>query len=209
MSLLHAAFGCGFAELPLCQALADASERDMVAQMLRSDACCVPSSSAGRLFDGVAALLGLCQHNQYEAQAPCLLEAAAAQSTSALPLHLDDWALHQCDGLIEVDWSGLIRRLVGEISRGAEAGQLAMYFHQALAAALADAAAQAAQATGIKTVALSGGVFGNELFGEALSARLEQLGLRVLRHRQLPPNDGSIAFGQAAVAQARYACGRG
>jgi hydrogenase maturation protein HypF len=109
--------------------------------------------------------------------------------------------------LIEIDLSPLVRRIVRRAQQGVAADDLAMLFHETLAAAWESAVAKAAQSTGLNTIALSGGVFCNELFGDLLETRLQRRGLRVLRHRQIPPNDGGIAFGQAAVAAARISKG--
>src|SRR5208282_6785657 len=80
MSLLHMAFGADFAQLPICRRLAEPKQLEFVRQMLVNGVSCVQSSSTGRLFDGMAALLNLCRENRFYAEAPMALEAAAAQS---------------------------------------------------------------------------------------------------------------------------------
>ena len=97
----------------------------------------------------------------------------------------------------------LVRYLELLDTQGAHAA--AWLFHDALADALARAAARAAAESWIRTVGLTGGVFANELLVELTTSRLESAGLRVLLHRLVPPGDGGIAYGQAAVAAARIA----
>jgi hydrogenase maturation protein HypF len=207
LALLFLAHGRDFVKLPICRQLASDPQVQFVSQMLLTGTNCIQSSSTGRIFDAVAALLGLCRENRFDAEAPATLEAAAAQC-KRLSHNLDDsYGLSVVEGLIEIDLSPLVRKIVRRAQLGVPADDLAMLFHEALAAAWESAVAKAAQSTGLNTIALSGGVFCNELFGDLLETRLQRRGLRVLRHRQIPPNDGGIAFGQAAVAAARISKG--
>jgi len=203
LSLLYAAFGADFTRLPICRELTDESQLQFVANMLTSGVSCIPSSSTGRLFDGVAALLGLCRRNRFEAEAPMALEAAAAEAGHSARLLREAYRLSETDGLIEIDLTPLVRMLAYGAGHACPAGDLAMLFHETLAAAWAAAIERLIQKTDLRTVALSGGVFCNELFTGLLTRRLEQLGAEVLRHRGVPPNDGGIAYGQAAAASAR------
>jgi hydrogenase maturation protein HypF len=171
--------------------------------MLDGGVSCVQSSSAGRLFDGVAALLGLCLENRFDAEAPMALEAAAAQSDGKARTLDEGYQLKETGGLIEIDLTPVMRTIAKGGGRDQAAADLAMLFHQTLAAAWTAAVSPAMQKTGLRTVVLGGGVFCNELFSDLLTRRLEILGARVLRHKSLSPNDGGIAFGQAAVAAAR------
>ncbi len=202
LGLLFQALGAGFADHPAAQRLLpDPNERDVLDHMIRRNFNCIPTSSAGRVFDGVAALLGLCFHNDYDAQAPITLESAAfradtvPQETPLFDIHDDQW--------LELDFARLVIEIVDRISRGWPAEHLAATFHDQLSAAWDAAVAVAAERTGIRCVALSGGVFCNQRFTISLQTRLQQRGLRVLRHRLVPPNDGGLAYGQAAVAAAR------
>jgi hydrogenase maturation protein HypF len=149
----------------------------------------------GRLFDAVASLLGVRHRISYEAQAAIELEilAAAAGSQSAelaLPV--------SADGVL--DHRPLIRALAAEVAAGIPAPVLARAFHLAVAAAVADAAELVARRTGVRSVGLTGGVFQNVLLTGLCRTRLEGLGLEVLTHHLVPPNDGGLALGQAAVA---------
>jgi hydrogenase maturation protein HypF len=155
----------------------------------------VPCSSMGRLFDAVASLLGVRHRISYEAQAAIELEilAEGAGSQSAdltLPVG--------ADGVI--DHRPLIRALSAEVAAGIPVDVLARAFHLALARAVADAADLIARRTGVRTVGLTGGVFQNVLLTELCRQRLEARGLEVLTHHLVPPNDGGLALGQAAIA---------
>jgi hydrogenase maturation protein HypF len=180
----------------------DRFERDMLLAMLQSKAGCVASSAAGRVFDGVAALLGVCMQNDYEAQAPMALEAAASGIIPRLPVAGEQFVTRTADTLV-IDLSLLVLELVRAMSHGHSPQQLAADFHEGFAQAWATVVRQAARQTGRRIVGLSGGVFCNALLTRRLTELLADSGLTVLRHKQVPPNDGGISFGQAAVARAR------
>jgi hydrogenase maturation protein HypF len=178
----------------------DPDSRRGVLALLDADGHCPPSSGLGRLFDAAAALLGLAERNSFEAQSGMALEAAAARAAAGpsgeglMPLVDGDPA--------EIDHRPLVARLLDLLERGETAGRLAWLFHDAVADGLARAAAWAAEGAGLSTAGLTGGVFGNALLTELTAARLAARGLTVLLHREVPPNDGGIALGQAAVAAA-------
>lgn len=147
------------------------------------------TTSAGRLFDAAAGLLGICDVQAYEGQAAMQLEALVEQ-----PRLLErGWSIH--NGVL--DLAMLMRMLATpgfDRVRGAE------LFHGTLAAALADWASQAADATGISNIALGGGCFLNRVLTEATAQALRGYGLKPLIARALPPNDGGLSLGQAWVA---------
>jgi hydrogenase maturation protein HypF len=168
-------------------------ERTVLAQMLRRDLNCPITTSAGRLFDGVASLLGLHQTVTFEGQAAMALEFAAdsdEQSPYPLPLMGAD--------PIVLDWDPLLVALLEDLRDGASTAIMARRFHEALV----EASVAVARATGQSQVALSGGCFQNRLLTERSAERLEQEGFTVLLHRQVPPNDGGISLGQLVVAAA-------
>jgi hydrogenase maturation protein HypF len=149
----------------------------------------------GRLFDAVASLLGVRHRITYEAQAAIELEilAEAAGSQSAeltLPVG--------AHGVI--DHRPLIRALAAEVAAGIPAAVLARAFHLAVAGAVTEAADRVARRTGVRTVGLTGGVFQNVLLAGLCRTGLEARGLEVLTHHLVPPNDGGLALGQAAIA---------
>jgi hydrogenase maturation protein HypF len=148
------------------------------------------SSGMGRLFDAVAALLGLRDVGTYEGQAAVELEQLAG-STSAEP-----YAWPFGDGV------PLVRAVHDDLADGRPRGEIAAAFHETVAAAAAAACAELAEP---RTVVLSGGTFQNVRLLASTRQRLESLGFRVLTHRLVPPNDGGLSYGQAAVAAARAA----
>jgi hydrogenase maturation protein HypF len=188
--------------------LARQVERDSWEQVARLAANGLASpltTSAGRLFDAVAALCGLRVEVNYEGQAAVELEAACDPGEErAYPLPLLDEG-----GPLVMDARPLIRGLTADLAEGVNVGTVAARFHNALAAATAGACALAAERRGTDTVVLSGGVFQNRrLLGQTASL-LADGGLRVLTPVRLPPNDGGIAYGQLAVAAARLAAEEG
>ena len=106
-----------------------------------------------------------------------------------------------------LDARPLVAAVAADVAAGVEPGAVAARFHAGLAAATAAAVVRIAGHRGLDTAVLSGGVFQNRVLLEAVAERLEGAGLRVLVPRRLPPNDGGISYGQAAVAAARMARG--
>ena len=156
-----------------------------------------PTTSAGRLFDAIAAICGFRGRVAYEGQAAIELEALCDDSdTAAYPLPVDAGVL---------DARPLVSAAAADARAGLGAGRIAARFHNALAAATASACAAAAEATGTATVVLAGGVFANARLLDRTAALLEAARLRVLVPERLPPGDGAISYGQAAVAAARDA----
>ncbi len=169
-----------------------------VAQMLERDLRCPPTTSMGRWFDAAAALLHVRETSAYEGQAPMLLEALAATGDPlAFGPEMGDLVRISADGTL--DPTPLMARLVDED----DARRGAALFHQALAEGLARWVAQAAESTGVHTVALGGGCFLNALLTALLVPRLAAQGIHVLEARQAPPNDGGLSLGQAWVAICR------
>lgn len=157
------------------------------------------ASSMGRLFDAAAAILGVRSVAHYEGQAAMELEALAGDRAAApLPFPLRA-AAH---GTWELDPLPLLVALGEAALQGEDRATLAATFHESIAAGTAELASRCATDRGIGTVALSGGCFQNARLLEQVRRRLEVEGLRVLVPRRLSPNDGSISYGQAAVAVA-------
>ncbi len=159
---------------------------------------CPQTSSMGRLFDGVGWLCGGPATLSYEGQGAQALEALAARATGPAPT----WALPlvpDATGLLRVDWGPLVAGLREARARGADPASLALGFHRSLVA-LAAALADHHQAG---TVALAGGCFQNRRLLEEISSALEAGGHRVLVARDLPPNDGGLAYGQCLAARQR------
>lgn len=166
---------------------------ETVQQMLTKDLNCPLTTSAGRLFDGVSALLGICLENSYEAQAAMQLESLAYQY-----LQQHDWPDEPCliQTAAELDMLPLLRRL-SEID-GPEYG--AALFHQQLISGLGDWAAQACVSQQVNRVVLAGGCFLNQLLRQGIEQYLTARGIEVCCAVQLPCNDSGISLGQAQVA---------
>jgi hydrogenase maturation protein HypF len=157
------------------------------------------TSSAGRLFDAVAAALDICRRRTYEGQPAVELEMAALPEEEGFyPADLREEG-----GLIILDTVALFRRLLDDYLAGAEPARVSARFHHALARLLAAAATRVRERTGLNATALSGGVFQNARLFTLTQGLLEEAGFEVLYHRATPPNDGCISLGQAAVASAR------
>ncbi len=157
------------------------------------------TTSVGRLFDAVGALLCGRTHITYEGQAAIELEALAR--SAQLPSPGLEGTVAFVDGVL--DPTPLVHALVRDRDAGVDRGALAAGFHAELGRGAADAASRVAVSSGIDTVVLTGGVFQNVVLTEVIESALLERGHRVLVHEQLTPNDGSISIGQAAVAAAR------
>jgi hydrogenase maturation protein HypF len=176
-----------------------AAERAVAERQLEAQINAPLASSMGRLFDAAAFVLGIRQVAAYEGQAAMELEALAGRRIAAeypLPIEPDDaggWVM---------DPTPLLARLALRRQRGLDVGDLAADFHASVARATELLVGRAAEATGLSTVALGGGVFQNARLLESLRSRLTCRGFRVLVARNLPPNDGAVSYGQAAMAAA-------
>ena len=167
-----------------------------VTRMAETGTASPVTTSVGRMFDAVAALCGLRLEVSYEGQAAMELEAACDSSErGAYPLRAVAGVLDARETILAID---------RDVSRGLATGTIAARFHHALADATASECAQLAADRGLEIVVLSGGAFQNRRLLERTSAALDKAGLRVLVPERLPPNDGGVSFGQAAVAAARF-----
>lgn len=171
---------------------------DAVAEMLARRVNSPLTSSCGRLFDAVSALLGLCQETSYEGQAAIRLETAAlgARRTS-LPGRLPDITAEQAGGRLQISSAALFRRAKALSDSGADTGTAALGFHLSLAAAFTDMAEKAAQTYGTRTIALTGGVMQNRIMAGELVRLLSERGFTVLTNRDVPAGDGGLSLGQA------------
>ena len=178
-------------------------ERRVLLRMLVSSIHAPWTSSAGRLFDAAASLLGLRQHASFEGQAAMELEfavddaedgsypTAIAQRTGGGPDRPPQ------DDVLIVDWQPLVASMLEDVSRGVAVRTIAARFHHGLA----DAIVAVARRVGEPRVVLTGGCFQNRVLTETTVRRLEAAGFRPYWHQRVPPNDGGIALGQVAVAR--------
>jgi hydrogenase maturation protein HypF len=154
------------------------------------------TSSVGRLFDAVAALLGIRDTVSYEGQAAIELEQLADPTETAL---FSATCTRMNNGF-EINGADLIRAVVEGLLNGMPPVTIAARFHNGVAEAILHGCQITRENSRLNTVALSGGVFQNMLLLERTVDRLETQGFRVLRHRHVPPNDGGISLGQAVIA---------
>ena len=160
------------------------------------------TTSVGRLFDAVAALVGLRSQVTYEGQAAIELEvlARSVPRTSAPEYPTEIVEAASPEGFVVLDPSPLIATVLTEVERGTDRSVIAAGFHEGLGRATAALGARLARRHGLDTVALSGGVFQNVRFSDIVEDALASEGLTVLVHESVPPNDGGISVGQAAIA---------
>ena len=175
---------------------------ETVLKMLQTGTNCPESSGMGRLFDGVAAILGIRRKAGYEGQGAVLLEAAAlAGEGGAYPYEL-------CGGeVLTLDWRPTVRALTSELDGGVEVPVIAARFMNTLIRAAAEQLARLAAETGLGRVVLSGGVFQNMYIMGRLPERLRAQGLEVYTHSRVSANDEGISLGQLMILEANYVLG--
>jgi hydrogenase maturation protein HypF len=167
----------------------------VVRRMIAGRVNTVQTSSCGRLFDAVASLIGLRQEVNFEGQAAIELETIAEDGCQErYPYGIDG------SGPWEVDFRPAIEGIVRDVSAGVARARMAAKFHNALADATVEVCRRIAAESGLRRVCLSGGTFQNVRLLGAAAAGLRASGLEVVLHAQVPPNDGGIALGQAAIA---------
>jgi len=178
-----------------------ASELALIDRMMDRGLNAPITSSAGRLFDGVASLLGIGETVTYEAQAAIELETLARSGAPVVWPTLDTSAVDPT-GVIPTD--DLIAALLCDLQAGISKADIAARFHASFAHKLSTAVLEVADTQGLSTCALSGGVFQNSILLNSVVRNLEVAGLRVLLPSLAPANDGGLSFGQVAAVAARY-----
>jgi hydrogenase maturation protein HypF len=174
-------------------------ERQALRVQLEKKLNTIGTSSMGRLFDAAASLAGIRQKVNYEAQAAIELEAALDPAEQgAYPFCLENG---------EIQLEQAVRELVADVRTGTPAGVLSARFHNGIASLSAQVCASLSRETGLREVALSGGVWQNLSLLERTIRRLQEQGLTVLLHRQVPANDGGISLGQAIIGTVRMNTG--
>jgi hydrogenase maturation protein HypF len=162
---------------------------------------CPLTSSAGRLFDAVSAIAGICGEAAYEAQAAIELEMSAPDDINdiikqdAYPFVIDNDS-----GISIIRLGDLITSVIKDVLNKTQTPVIAARFHKTMADMIIETCRSVARTTGLKTVALSGGVFQNRLLLNLAIDGLEKEGFTVLSHKTVPCNDGGLALGQAVIA---------
>jgi hydrogenase maturation protein HypF len=181
-----------FRRMKAFQSITD-TDFDLIAQSIERKINAPMSCGAGRLFDAVAAILGLCQRPGFHAEAPMRLESAASAHFEGLyPIETAD----------SISFKSLFDAIFNDLESNVAIPIIARRFHQSLADLIIRQAELISGRSSIQTIALSGGVFQNKLLGEMVATGLRARGLNVLKHRQAGPGDGGIALGQLALAAA-------
>lgn len=196
VSWLRDSFGRELPEIPLFERIPEKQLR-IVKQMLECGVNTVQTSSCGRLFDAVSAMLGIRTEATFEGQAAIELEVAAAPGIEdGYPFEVSN------SEPAEIDMRPAIRAIVRDLLASVSIGLIASRFHNTIAAVTADVCRRVSRSTGLRKVCLSGGTFQNWYLLDRTVRLLRDTGLETFVHSEVPPNDGGIALGQAVVAAA-------
>jgi hydrogenase maturation protein HypF len=176
-------------------------EMQMLFAMLENGLNSPRTSSAGRLFDAVASLIGLRQHSAFEGQAAMDLEFAIhdKETNDAYPLCITGAGLP-----FILDWEVMIAEILSDLGRGVSVGEISAKFHNGLALSVV----AVAQKAGEERVVLTGGCFQNKYLLEKTVSLLREYGFQPFWHQRIPTNDGGIAAGQVAAAMHDLSCSR-
>lgn len=199
-SLLHqAGFDIVRDYLPPALEKVACGDRELFRQMFKQGLNSPFTSSAGRLFDGVSALLGLCPEDEisYEAQAAIRLESIADEGVRG-------GYRYSISDAGEIDFAFMTADIVADLRSGINPSRIAGLFHNTLTDAVVEMCCRIRRSEGVHCVAMSGGVFQNVLLSEMIKSSLVQHGFETLTHHRVPANDGGLALGQAAVAASRH-----
>jgi hydrogenase maturation protein HypF len=215
LSALFTAFGkegLDKANLPCTLQQIDPNQISVISSMLENSFNTPLTSSCGRLFDGVASLLGIRQKMSYEGQAAMELEALAKVAKT------DNWldetahnshirchnSLHYLDGKWEISSVEFVKMIVDGVQKNRKYSSIALDFHLMLIQSVSKLVERLAEKSGIQQVVLSGGCMQNSLLLEGFSTLLKQKGLKVFTGNALPINDGAISIGQAIIGGLRH-----
>jgi hydrogenase maturation protein HypF len=196
LGMLHAMHGDDAMKLaePTLFAAFTAKQRDTLATMLRTGVNAPLTSSVGRLFDAVSAILGLCQVNSFEGEAAMAVEFAACRAHAAEPMPAI--AVRDDGGKLVLDWRDMLSVMLRERRRGVAPEPLAAALHEKLAASIVEVARR----VGRRRVVLTGGCFQNARLTEQTVDQLCAAGFAPYFHHRVPPNDGGLAVGQVVFA---------
>jgi hydrogenase maturation protein HypF len=203
-----ARFAMNFEELELFRFLGS-KPRELLDGLLGKPALTPPASSAGRLFDAVAAAIGICRDGvSYEGEAATRMEAMIGPADLQEDAELDyPFAIPRLDkgkGLPYIEPLAMWQALLGDLILATPPARMAARFHRGLAKTVVRMATQLCEKHAVSTVALGGGVFQNRIFSELVLEGLAAAGLPTMFPTQMPANDGGLAWGQGLVAMARH-----
>ncbi|MHC4664536.1 MAG: carbamoyltransferase HypF [Planctomycetota bacterium] len=175
----------------------DTNRQNIILEQIEKEVNTVETSSLGRVFDAVAAMVGLGSYNYFDAQLPMALEAIIERNVEE-SYGFD--LLSDAGERIRLDLRIMIDNLIEDVKAKTDRGVISAKFHNCIADALQAMAHKAKEKTSLNTVALSGGVFCNRYLTNRLVRLLKESDFRVLFNRDVPSNDGGISLGQAAIA---------
>jgi len=175
----------------------DENRQEIILYQLEKQINTVETSSLGRVFDAVAAMLGLGNYNHFEAQLPMALEAIVE---SGVEEYYNFELTGSAGKVLQLDLRKMVEQLITDVQEGQAGGVISAKFHNTITAALLRMAEEARKSKKLDTVALSGGVFCNRYLTGRLITLLKKSGFSVLFNRDVPSNDGGISLGQAAIA---------
>jgi hydrogenase maturation protein HypF len=201
LGLLKKTYGDDF-KLPefrwlLDQIEPETNKQEIIFEQIEKRINTVATSSLGRVFDAVAAMLELGSYNHFEAQLPMALEAIIE---SGIEERYDSELINNASKPIVLDLRKMIEQLISDIQQGKPSGVISAKFHNTLADALLQMVKAARESKNLNVVALSGGVFCNRYLTNRLIKLLKKNSFTVLFNRNVPSNDGGISVGQAAIA---------
>ncbi|MBR4393720.1 MAG: hypothetical protein IKT07_06795, partial [Oscillospiraceae bacterium] len=173
----------------------DIANAELLEKQMAAGLNCPLSSGMGRLFDGVAAILGIKTRCSYEGQGAILLEAAVTPCDGVYQYRLEGTPLR-------FDWREMIACIVEEKKNGVPVGSIAARFHNTLLDMAAVMCAKTAEETGLHRVVLSGGTFQNQILVRHLPPLLREKGMEVFLHQRVSPNDEGLSLGQLMIADA-------
>ncbi|MEI7830961.1 MAG: carbamoyltransferase HypF [Prolixibacteraceae bacterium] len=197
VSYLKKVFGSEFLKMDLPPLRQVEEEKiEMLVRMIDQNVNCPLTSSAGRLFDAVASILGICQVATFSAQGPMLLEALSQADL----FDNEKYAFHVGES---INFDDTIRGIIEDLNNGVAPGRIAAKFHQTIISVIFETVETISINTGIQKVVLSGGVFQNKILLEGAETKLRENNFEVYSHASIPTNDGGIALGQMAIAAKR------
>ena len=176
------------------------AEVELIKQQLKRRINCPLTSSGGRLFDAVSALLGVRGEIDYEAQAAIELEMLASDETDKSEWKSYPFSIVEHHGMRVVKLEELFSKIVQDVKNQVPIPIISLKFHRTMAQIIAEMCKTIAKESGVNKVALSGGVFQNRLLLKLATAALQREGFIVLTHHLVPCNDGGISLGQAVIA---------
>lgn len=197
-SLLYNTFGNDYIniDIPFIRSLQTMNALPVIEKMIRQKLNTPVTSAAGRLFDGIAALCGIKQTINYEAQAAIELQMLADEHISMYY----DYDIDTAASPWKIKWQGIVKNIVDDLQQEIPVSAISQKFHNTMALIISDTSERVGKETGLQDVILSGGVFQNVLLLEKSVALLSQRGMNVHTHSRVPPNDGGLSLGQAVVA---------